>query len=266
MVALDIAPRRVRVGRVGRKVAGPVFCVLLLIAWQFAGNAHVSLYLPPLSTAADRAWSMVTGQQLGQDILPSVGRALAGLVIGCVSGLVVGVLVGYGGLHHWVRPALEFLRSLPIVALAPVILITFTPNSTTRIGLIALATFWPVFINAEDGSRSIDPRWIETAMANGHSRSSILFRVVGPGTLPMALAGARISTSISLLAMVVSEWFLATSGLGYRLQYDAQSYDSASMFGAIIVLAVIGSLMGALFSLFEHRVLRWYVDQKGLIS
>lgn len=266
MADADLGLRRGRGGRVGRRLAGPVACVLVLIAWQIAGQAQVSLYLPPVSTAAEHAWAMLTGRELGQDILPSVGRALAGLVIGCVGGLVIGVLVGYSRLHHWVRPALEFLRSLPIVAIAPVALITFAPNSATRIGLIAAATFWPVFINAEDGSRGIDPRWIETAMAAGHSRASILLRVVVPGTLPMALAGARISTSISLLAMVVSEFFLATSGLGYQLQYDARNYDSASMFGAILVLGVIGILMTALFTVFERRVLRWYVDQKGLMS
>jgi len=247
-----------------RRVLGVVAGIVLLALWQIAGKAGISPYLPPMSDAVGAAWDMVTGPQLKADILPSVGRALAGLIIGCLLGMLAGVVIGYGRLHEWVRPTLEFLRSLPIVAIAPVVLIAFTPGSATRVGIIALASFWPVFVNTEDAARSVDERLIETARAYGRNRSWILFRLVGPATLPMAVAGARIATSVSLLAMVVSEFFLATSGLGYQLQYDARGYDVAGMFGAILILGIIGRVMSGAFNGFEHWVLRWYLGQKGL--
>jgi ABC-type nitrate/sulfonate/bicarbonate transport system permease component len=252
--------------KVSRGAVSVLGVAVALGSWQLAGDGNVSPYLPPMSTAMVHAWQLVTGPDLTADILPSIARALIGLAIGSVLGAVAGLVVGRGGLHDWVRPALEFQRALPIVAVAPVALLAFAPDSTTRTGIVALAAFWPVFVNAESASSRVDPRWTETARSLGHGRATVLFRVVLPGSLPMIFAGVQVATSLALLATVVSEFFLATSGIGYQIEATARNYDVADMFGWIIIIGVIGRLLSIATALLGRRTLRWYAGQKGLSS
>lgn len=248
-----------------RRAIGILAVAAGLGIWQLLGDAKVSPYLPPMSAAMSAAWGIVTGE-FSSDIVQSIGEALLGLIIGSLVGAVVGMVVGYGRLHHWLRPVLEFQRAVPIIAVAPIALTAFKPGFDTRIGIIALASFWPVFVNAEDATRAIDPRWIETARSCGYSGPRLVTRVIAPGALPMILAGVRIAISVALLAMVVSQFFLATSGLGYEIQYDATDFDYSGMFGAIVILAITGRLMSGLFGALEKRVTAWYIGQKGLVG
>lgn len=252
--------------KVSRGAVSVLGMAVALGSWQLAGDSNVSPYLPPMSTAMVHAWQLVTGPDLTTDILPSIARALIGLAIGSVLGSVAGLLVGRGNLRDWVRPVLEFQRALPIVAIAPVALLAFAPDSATRTGIVALAAFWPVFVNAESAATRIDPRLTETARSLGHGRAAVLTRVVLPSCLPMIFAGVQIATSLALLATIVSEFFLSTSGIGYQIEATARNYDVADMFGWIIIIGVIGRLLSIATSLLARPTLRWYAGQKGLSS
>ena len=260
----EASPARWNGAKVSRGAVAVLGVAVALGSWQLAGMSNVSPYLPPMSTAMVHAWRLVTGPDLTADILPSIARALIGLALGSVLGAIAGLVAGRGNLHDWVRPALEFQRALPIVAVAPVALLAFAPDSATRTGIVALASFWPVFVNAESAASRVDPRWIETATALGHERTTVLFRVVLPGCLPLIFAGVQVATSLALLATIVSEFFLATSGIGYQIEAAARNYDVADMFGWIIIVGVIGRLLSAATALIGRRTLRWYAGQKGL--
>ena len=105
--------------KVGYVLLGWVVAAGLLLLWQvWAANAEL-LYLSTFTDAVEAMWRMVTGPSLTADVLPSIGRMLAGYAIGCAVGIAIGIPVGYlRSLEPWVRPVLEFLRALP----APVIL------------------------------------------------------------------------------------------------------------------------------------------------
>src|SRR5690606_30695821 len=98
------------------------------------------------------------------DILPSVGRALVGFVVGSLLGIVLGVALGWWRfLDPWTGPALEFMRAVPPPVLIPIAVAAFGSTTSMKVGVIALGAFWPVLLNTTDGIRRVDSGYVESA-------------------------------------------------------------------------------------------------------
>jgi ABC-type nitrate/sulfonate/bicarbonate transport system permease component len=133
-----------------------------------------------------------------------------------------------------------------------------------KIGVIALGAFWPVFLSAADGVRRVEPGYIESARVyTSGSSVQVLRRVVLPAATPPIMTGLRIALAISLILMVVSEMFGASSGLGYMILQSQRLYDLTSMYAGVIILGVIGVLLTSIFSFAEKRALTWFDGMKG---
>lgn len=248
-----------------RVAAGMLGVTGLLAAWQLVADSGAVTFLVPFTTAVSRMWSLLTGESLTTDVVPSVVRTIAGFAIGSAAGIMIGILVGYfRRIDPWVRPLLEFLRATPIPAVIPVAILTLGPTDGTRTFLIALGCVWPVLLNAIDGTRSVDPRYIDAARVARFGSLRILVRVIWPASLPAIFTGLRIGLAIALIMMVVSEMMASTSGLGHFILEAQRTYALTDMYGGILLLGVLGGVFTLVFALVERRVLAWYVGQKGL--
>jgi ABC-type nitrate/sulfonate/bicarbonate transport system permease component len=248
-----------------RRVVGLATTVAALAGWEILGRSGHVLFLVPFSTAARAAWDLVSGPQLRTDVLPSVLRAASGFALGSASGIVAGVGLGYlRGLDAWVRPVLEFLRATPVPAVLPVALLAFGPNSGTRVALIAFGAFWPVLLNAMDGTRAVDRGYVDAARATRASEVRVVTRVIWPAALPQIFAGLRIALALSLIMMVISEMLASSSGLGFYVLQAQRTYAFTDMYAGVLVLGTVGGLFTLLFTAVEHRVLAWYEGQKGI--
>jgi ABC-type nitrate/sulfonate/bicarbonate transport system permease component len=260
-------PRRRRTGagpsRPVRLIVGWLVVASLLVAWQIVGSAGVIYYLPPLTTILSHVVDLCKGQNLTQDVLPSILRAVGGYVLGCALGLIVGVVLGsFRALDPWVRPVLEFFRALPAPIAVSLGLLALGFSTMTRIYAIAFGCFWPVVVNAADGARRVDHQLIDTARVAGLSRRQRLIEVVLPASLPQAVAGLRLAVSLALIGMVISELLGSSSGLGYFITNAENNFGYPDVWAAVIVLGIIGWLATTLFALAERRVLRWHHEQR----
>lgn len=248
-----------------RVTLGTVTLALLLAVWQLVGSQQMVPFVVPLTDAVNGAWTLVTSDRFGTDVLPSAVRAVAGFLLGSAFGYVVGLLLGVlPTLERWTRPALEFARSTPVPILIPVVFAALGASDSTRIGLIAAAALWPVLLNAADGARAVDARLIDAARVAGLGRWSTVRRVIVPASLPQVFAGMRIGLGISLVMMVVSEMVSAESGLGQYVLQAQRSFALLNMYAGVLVLATLGGLLSVVFNLVERRALSWYHRQKGL--
>lgn len=248
-----------------RLVLGWAVVAALVALWQVLGTKGVIYYLPPFTTVMSRVGSLLTGSNLTQDVLPSAGRAAGGYVLGCGLGLLIGVVLGSSRrLDPWVRPVLEFFRALPAPIAISLGLLLLGFSTTTRIYAIAFGCFWPVVINTLDGARRIDQQYIDVARVAGVARWRTLAEVVFPASLPQAIAGLRMSVSLALIGMVISELLGASSGLGYFITNAQNNFDYPAVWAAVVVLGVIGWLATALFALAERRLLRWHHAQREM--
>jgi ABC-type nitrate/sulfonate/bicarbonate transport system permease component len=241
---------------------------ILLLVWQIAAVFAHSMFFPtPLSILAEACtlWLSDSPQHLFltesvfRDVLPSLGRMMAGWGIAVVAGMSVGFTIGRSrAAADLVTPAIEFLRALPSPALIPVFLVLFGTETQMRIILIAFGSVWPVLLNTIDAVRSIDPVQLDLACVLRLPRRARIIRVILPSALPKIFAGIRVALSTSVILMVVSELVASTDGIGNRIANAQELFQFKEMWAGIVLLALIGLILDAAFSALEARVLHWH--------
>lgn len=240
-----------------------VLCVLL---WQVVTRAAANPYFPSPSQIASTArqlWltgparSLFLAEPVFHDILPSLARLAIGWLLAVVIGIVVGLVLGRSLLaREYCTGLLVFLRSLPVPTLVPVLLTLFTIGPKMEIVTIAFGSVWPVLLGALDGARMVDQVRLDTAQVFGVTGLRRVLGVIVPSALPNILAGLRISLSIALVMMVISELVGSTSGIGYQLVFAQGNSDLPAMWSWIVLLGVLGYLANGVLSSLERRVLR----------
>jgi len=242
--------------------------VILLIVWQLAAMRAGSIFFPTPLEIVQRArelWlsgppsALFLGDGVFNDILPSLARLLTGWSIAAVLGVVVGFMIGRSrAISDLLDPSLQFLRAVPGPALIPIFLILLGTESTMRISLIAFGSVWPVLLNTIEGVRTVDPLQIETAKVFKLPAHARLFRVILPAAMPKIFAGLRVSFSLAIILMVVSEFVASTNGIGYRILASQIMLLLTDMWCGIVLLALLGLSLNFVFQWIEHHALHWH--------
>jgi ABC-type nitrate/sulfonate/bicarbonate transport system permease component len=244
-----------------------VALVCLLGVWELAARSAGNVYLPPPSKIAEQgvelwfsgpARNLFLTQTWFNDILPSLSRVLGGWLIAAAIGITVGTAIGRSrtGMDY-VGPLFAFMRAIPPVMLVPVFIVVFGLYTEMKLATIVFGAVWPILLNTVDGVRSVDPLQADTARSFRTPRHRWILLVVLPAALPTIFAGLRLSLSISLLLMVVSELVGRTSGIGYQLIYAQRQFDFTIMWAWIVLLGILGYVLNALLLVVERRVLGW---------
>jgi ABC-type nitrate/sulfonate/bicarbonate transport system permease component len=241
--------------------------VAAVVMWELISRAAGSPFFPPpteIVTGAADLWFSGPAAQLGladtvfEDILPSVGRLLLGWLLAGLIGIAVGIALGRSRqAMDYVGPMLAFARSMPPVMLLPFFLVIFGIGTVEQVALIIFSALWPVLLNAVDGARSVDQVKVDIVRSFRVSKTTWIMLVVLPAALPKIFAGLRVSLSLSLVLMVISEMVGATNGIGYQLVYAQRQFDFTPMWGWIVLLGVLGYGLNTLLLAAERRVLGW---------
>ena len=233
--------------------------VLLLALWYVASRDSQSLYFPPLQKIWDALLLQASSGQLWRDLAASMRNIGAGLVLGVLVGVTAGVFIGrFRPLREAVDPYLQFARSVPQVALIPIVIGALGITAAPKIWAIAFACVWPVLLNTVDGVRSIDPGVRDLTRAYRITPARELFRVVLPAAMPQIIAGIRVALGVAVVVMVVSEIYGATEGLGYFINPSGSSFKVAAPWAGTLLVGFIGYVLSTLFLVVEHHALRWY--------
>jgi ABC-type nitrate/sulfonate/bicarbonate transport system permease component len=242
--------------------------VSLVALWQLVTMTGDWVFFPPPSKILVRLYEnwfsgpvsagFVT-PQFWTDVVPSVGRALAGLTVAIVIGVALGVVAGqWRSAAAYIDPPVNFMRSLPKPAIVPIFLLVLGATDGMRIGLIAFGCIWPILLNTMQGVRSVDPAYRETTTAFHIPTAVAFFRVILPAASPKIAAGVRVSLSLALILMVLSEWMLARDGLGYFLISAQRKFHVLDLWSSIVLLGLIGYGLNVAFLAVEHRLLGWH--------
>lgn len=245
----------------------------LVALWELLTRRAESPFFPwpsQIAEAVHERWLSGPPSQLyltdavGEDVLPSLGRLLTGWGLAAVVGVGLGIALGRSQvLSDYVSPVLHFLRAVPPPALLPVFIVLIGLGSTMQLSVIVFGVIWPILLNAADGARSVPATQVETARAFRVSRAQWLFGVVLPSASPKIFAGLRISLSLSLILMVISEQVGASNGLGRSLLDAQRDFSLRNMWAVIVVLGVLGYLLNSGLLAVERRVLRWHLGSRG---
>jgi sulfonate transport system permease protein len=265
----DMARDPVNSRRVTLKVRGRKFTVIargiaiplvVVSVWQYItaqGWVQPVLLPSPLNIAQSFVQLGKNGE-LFQDVGISLYRAAIGFTIGGGLGLLAGLAVG---LWRWMEdvmdPTLQTIRTVPHLAITPLFILWFGLGETSKILLIALGAFFPLYINTFMGIRNVDKKLFDVAKVLDFTKVQQLVRLVLPGALPNILLGLRLSLGVAWLTLIVAELMGSSSGVGYLIENATQFSQTAFVFVGIVIFAVIGKLSDSLVRLLEHRLLKW---------
>lgn len=264
------APARPRA--VGFLQRWAVFLVFVL-AWQLAAAAAGSPFFPPPLEIvgglgqlwfSGPIWSAFLSDLALDNLVPSLARMLGGWASAALLGVIIGLALGRSRTAlDYVGPMFAFARAIPPPTLVPVFILFFALGTPMQLATIIFGVIWPVLLNTVDGARSLDPTQIETARAFRLPRRQWFFGVVLPAATPKIFAGLRVSLSLSLILMVISELIGSTNGLGYLLKQAQQGFDYVMMWTIVVLLGVLGYLLNTLLLVIERKVLAWQPKHAG---
>ncbi|WP_258042616.1 ABC transporter permease [Paenibacillus sp. UNC499MF] len=245
---------------------GLVLPLAALVLWQTASGLRLvspTLFPSPLSIAEEFGGMLQSGELL-HHLKVSVQRAAYGFLLGGSLGLLTGMLVGLRKrAEYMLDPTLQMLRTVPHLAITPLFILWFGFDELSKILLIALGAFFPLYVNTFLGVRNVDSKLFDVAKVLEFSRLGQVTKLVLPSALPNVLLGLRLSLGVAWLGLVVAELMGSSEGIGYMIQDARQFSRTTAVFVGILIFAVVGKLVDSVVRLLEERLLKWRDNYKG---
>lgn len=231
--------------------------IVLGIWWVYSTLAD-NLYFPSVGNILNTFANVWFGAGFFEHILPSLFNWILGYVLGAVAAILFGLWIGSSSiLIQLTRVPVEFARALPPPALIPVAIAILGVGEEMKWGVIAFGAFFPILLATTDGVRGTEGGLIDTAKMYRIQGKWSWTRIVLPSAAPQIVAGMKVSLSISLLLMIVSEMVASVRGLGFFTLQAQRTFAYTEMWAGIILLGLIGFLANFIFEKISDRVLYW---------
>jgi putative hydroxymethylpyrimidine transport system permease protein len=248
-----------------RRLLAPAAIVAGLIgAWQLAASTGLladvlnleDFLVPAPSEIAETLWE--DRSLLAEHAWVTLQEVLLGFLCAAVAGLGFAVLLHLSGpLRRAIYPLLVASQTIPIIVVAPILVIWFGFGIGPKLAIIALICFFPITVNTLDGLRSVDPDAVKMMRTLDARRWQIFSRVEAPTALPYVFSGAKIAVAVAVIGAVFGEWSGSSEGLGYLMQRDNSSLETARLWASVVVLSSMAIALFGLLALAERRLVRW---------
>lgn len=254
-----------------RKVATPwrwllpgAVLVGMVGAWQVAASSGAladllgldAFLVPSPAEIADSLWT--NRELLADNAWVTLREIVLGLACAVVAGVAFALAIHLSPtLRRALYPLLVASQTIPIVAIAPILVVWLGFGIGPKLVVIALVCFFPITVSTVDGLRSVDPEAIKTMRTLDASRLQLLGRLEMPAALPNFFSGMRIAAVFAPIAALFAEWVGSSSGLGHLILQDNAQLETARVFAAIVLLVAIALLLFGLLAVAERRIVRW---------
>ncbi|WP_377845708.1 ABC transporter permease [Bosea sp. UC22_33] len=250
------APRR----GYGLAVAGFVLPVVLAILWEWlvaAGIANGRL-MPPPSVVGRTLWGLAASGELLTHAGATLWRVAAGFGLGALAGTVLGAVTGALPVaRSLLDPTLQALRAIPSIAWVPLFILWLGIFEASKVALIAVGVFFPVYLGVAAAIQGIDRKIVEVGRVFRLSRLAMVRRVLLPAILPAWIVALRSGLGLGFMFVVAAEIMGASEGLGYLLVDGQQLGRPGTIIAAIISFAVLGKLADGLLVAITRPFLAW---------
>lgn len=237
--------------------------VAVLAVWHLlttVTGTFAPYQLPSPTSVVNAAVELATwdnGPNLGTHVAISVQRVLLGFAAGAAAGLVVGAVVGLSRLGELLLSGtVGAVRAIPSLGWVPLLILWIGINEDSKVLLVAIGAFFPVYTTVASALRHVDPHLVEAGRAYGLRGTRLLTRVQLPAATPAVVAGLRLALAQAWLFLVAAELIAASMGLGFLLTDSANNGRVDRILLALVVLAVLGKTTDALIGVVERRLLK----------
>ena len=253
-----------RIERGFRRAYVPLAIVAIWEALSAAGLVTAQT-LPSPGAVAASFWQLAVSGQLGINIVVSLQRVAVGLGIGVFIGVAMALVSGLSRLgEDAIDSTVQMVRTLPHLALIPLMIMWFGIGETPKLTLIALGTMFPIYLNLFAGIRGADRKLREAASTLGLSHAETILHVVLPAALPSFLVGLRQAFGIAWITLVVAEQINASAGIGYLVMNARDFLRTDIIFVGLAIYALLGLLTDQSVRFLERHLLAWrptYLNQ-----
>src|SRR5690625_4374967 len=240
---------------------GAVLPLCLLGVWQVLSSSGVFSFvqLPPPAAVVAAGGDLIARGELWTHIGASIQRVVLGFVGGGALGIVLGSVVGLSRLAHAVSaPLIGAFRAVPSLAWVPLLLLWIGIGEDSKVVLIAIGAFFPVYTTVASSLRHVDAQLVEAARTFGYRGLRLLLTVQLPAVVPSVFSGLRLALAQAWLFLVAAELIASSMGLGFLLTDSQNNGRTDRLILAIILLATLGKITDTLLGLAEQRVIvRW---------
>jgi len=239
---------------------GTLLPILIAIVWEAA--VHFGLadgrLVPPPSRIFATLWELAQSGELLKHVEATSARVALGFVAGTVAGTLAGAIAGYSAMARRIAdPTLQGLRAVPSIAWVPLFILWFGIFETSKIILIAVGVFFPIYLGVLGAFLSVDRKIVEVGRAFRLSSAALVGRILLPAIFPAYVIALRGGLGLGWMFVVAAEFMGASEGLGYLLVDGQQVGRPAQIVAAILVFAVLGKLSDWLLSLATAPFLTW---------
>jgi len=243
-----------------RPVLGLLLPVVLAVLWELAVRAGWSngRLVPPPSRVYSEFAELARSGELQRHVTATSLRVAAGFALGTVAATLIGAAAGYSALlRRLIDPSLQGLRAVPSIAWIPLFILWLGIFETSKVALIAVGVFFPIYLGVLGAILSVDRKIVEVGRVFRLSGPAMVRRILLPAVLPAYVVSLRAGLGLGWMFVIAAEFMGASEGLGYLLIDGQQLGKPAEIVAAILAFAVLGKLTDWLVVLASAPFLRW---------
>ncbi|HEY7661641.1 MAG TPA: ABC transporter permease [Xanthobacteraceae bacterium] len=258
--AAEQAPSKATFARVLRPVLGLLLPVALAVFWELAVRNGLSngRLVPPPSVIFHTFADLARTGELELHATATLSRVAAGFALGVVAGTLFGAITGYSALtNRLLDPMLQGLRAIPSIAWVPLFILWFGIFEASKVILIAVGVFFPVYLGVMGAVMSVDRKIVEVGRVFRLSGPAMVRRILLPAVMPAYVIALRSGLGLGWMFVVAAEFMGASTGLGFLLTDGQQLGKPAQIVAAIVAFAILGKLTDWLIVLLSAPFLRW---------
>lgn len=249
-----------RSGKLQPIIWGSILPIILIIAWEFLSKIGVfpKHLLPAPTIVISKIIEMAQDGTLWSHLGITLYRIFFGFVLGVGFAVVLGAIVGYlKKAELLLDPIFQAFRSIPSLAWVPLFILWMGIGEPSKIALIAVGVFFPVYLNIVSGIQGVDRKIIEVGRIYNFTTYQLIKRIILPASLPSFLVGIRSGLGLGWMFVVAAELMGASKGIGYLLVYGQNTYSPELIIASIVLFAIMGKLTDSLLKGLEGKALHW---------
>ncbi|MFO1070330.1 MAG: ABC transporter permease [Geminicoccaceae bacterium] len=246
--------------RLLRPLLGLIVPALIVVVWEALARVGLidATLVPPPSAVLATITDLASAGELAHHVWATLLRVLQGFLWGVAAATVLGALTGYSAtLRALLDPTVQAIRNVPSIAWVPLFILWFGIFETSKVILIAVGVFFPVYLGLLTGVQGVDRKLVEVGRMHRFSGLQMIGRILVPAALPSYVTGLRSGLGLGWMFVVAAELMGASEGLGFLLVDGQQTFKPAQIVAAIVLFAILGKLTDMLLGAGTSRLLAW---------